>query len=65
MPERPSTYVRWFEDFTAADIESVGGKNASLGEMIAMLADRGIRVPRGFAITTDGYRRFVAHNDLH
>ncbi|MDX1660677.1 MAG: phosphoenolpyruvate synthase [Gemmatimonadota bacterium] len=64
MPETTPTFVRWFEDFTAEDIESVGGKNASLGEMIATLTDRGIRVPRGFAITTDGYRRFVEHNDI-
>ncbi|HUP18664.1 MAG TPA: phosphoenolpyruvate synthase [Gemmatimonadota bacterium] len=54
-------YIRWFEDATADDIDEVGGKNASLGEMIGTLADCGIRVPRGFAVTTSGYRRFVEH----
>lgn len=59
-----SPYVRWFDDFTAEDISAVGGKNASLGEMIATLQDSGIRIPRGFAITTSGYRRFIEHNQL-
>ncbi len=57
-------YIRWFEDFTADDIALVGGKNASLGEMISALQDVGIRVPRGFAITTAAYRRFVEHNQI-
>jgi pyruvate,water dikinase len=57
-------YVRWFEDFLAGDIAAVGGKNASLGEMIATLKEAGIRVPRGFAITTDGYWRLIRHNEI-
>ncbi|CAN5794799.1 phosphoenolpyruvate synthase [soil metagenome] len=57
-------YIRWFEDFSAGDIATVGGKNASLGEMIAALEDAGIRVPRGFAITTDAYWRLVRHNEI-
>ena len=57
-------YIRWFDDLTAADTGVVGGKNASLGEMIAALQDVGIRVPRGFAITTAAYRRFVEHNEI-
>jgi pyruvate,water dikinase len=48
----------------SGDVPQVGGKNASLGEMIGALERRGIRVPRGFATTAAAYRRFVEHNDL-
>ncbi len=57
-------YIRWFEDISAGDGDVVGGKNASLGEMISTLSDQGIRVPHGFAVTTQGYWRIVEHNDL-
>ncbi|MBH04590.1 MAG: phosphoenolpyruvate synthase [Xanthomonadales bacterium] len=46
------------------DVESVGGKNASLGEMISHLADAGVSVPDGFATTADAYRAFLAHDGL-
>ena len=46
------------------DVDQVGGKNASLGEMISQLADAGIRVPGGFATTAFAFREFLAHNDL-
>ncbi len=46
------------------DVSRVGGKNASLGEMIGALSDAGIRVPGGFAVTVDAYWAFVEHNDL-
>ena len=46
------------------DVEEVGGKNASLGEMISQLAAAGIRVPGGFATTAHAFREFLAHNDL-
>jgi pyruvate,water dikinase len=42
----------------------VGGKNASLGEMIASLKSLGVKVPEGFAVTADGYRAFIAHNNF-
>ena len=61
---RGDRYIRWFEDLTGDDVSLVGGKNASLGEMMAGLQDVGIRVPRGFAITTDAYRRFIEHNEI-
>lgn len=51
-----STYVRWFEDIRARDIASVGGKNASLGEMYSALSSQGVKVPNGFALTVDVYR---------
>jgi len=46
------------------DVPRVGGKNASLGEMIQHLEEAGIRVPGGFATTADAYWRFLDHNDL-
>lgn len=56
--------VRWFEDLTNDDVDEVGGKNASLGEMVRELGGVGIEVPEGFATTADAYRAFLAHNDL-
>lgn len=51
-------------DITMADLPQVGGKNASLGEMIGRLADRGVRVPGGFATTARAYRGFLAAGGL-
>ncbi|MBE0598430.1 MAG: phosphoenolpyruvate synthase, partial [Desulfuromonadales bacterium] len=59
-----SKWVRWFEDLTAGDVASVGGKNASLGEMIQTLESEGVRVPGGFATTAEAYRRYLEANDL-
>ena len=56
--------VRWFRDLGLADLDQVGGKNSSLGEMISQLSDLGVRVPDGFATTADAYRRFVGQQDL-
>ena len=58
------SYVRWFEDLTNRDVSQVGGKNASLGEMIGTLKEEGIRVPGGFATTARAYEAFVLHNGL-
>jgi len=54
-----SDYVVRFEDLRIGDVPRVGGKNASLGEMIGNLASRGIRVPGGFATTAAAYRGFL------
>ncbi len=56
--------IRWFENLTSGDVPIVGGKNASLGEMIRALKGRGIRVPDGFATTAEAYRAFLEANDL-
>ena len=53
-----------FDHLRMTDVERVGGKNASLGEMISQLAGAGIRVPGGFATTAAAFREFLAHNDL-
>ena len=57
-------FVRRFEELSVQDVPLVGGKNASLGEMIAQLASEGVRVPGGFATTSEAYWRFVDANDL-
>lgn len=59
-----SGYIKWFSNITGDDVDSVGGKNASLGEMVRELGEKGIRVPRGFATTSEAYRRFLEHNRL-
>jgi pyruvate,water dikinase len=56
--------VRWFSEIGLADLDQVGGKNSSLGEMIGNLKSAGVRVPDGFATTADAYRRFVAQTEL-
>ncbi|MBE0429223.1 MAG: phosphoenolpyruvate synthase [Thermoleophilia bacterium] len=58
------SYIRWFEDLDSGDVAIVGGKNASLGEMIGSLKEEGIRVPDGFATTAAAYREYVSHNVL-
>lgn len=54
----------WFEALGRGDVARVGGKNASLGEMVSSLGAKGIRVPTGFATTADAYRDYLAVNNL-
>jgi pyruvate,water dikinase len=63
MPD-DSRQVTWFEDIGRADVNRVGGKNASLGEMVRHLGARGINVPPGFATTADAYWHFLESNRL-
>jgi pyruvate,water dikinase len=56
-----AVYVASFENLRMTDVESVGGKNASLGEMISQLAEAGVRVPGGFATTAQAFRDFLNH----
>ena len=63
-PKHQDAYVLPFEELRMTDIESVGGKNASLGEMISQLASAGVRVPTGFATTSLAFQDFLAHNTL-
>jgi pyruvate,water dikinase len=56
--------IRWFENLCVDDVPVVGGKNASLGEMIRSLKKEDIRVPDGFATTAEAYREFLHTNDL-
>jgi pyruvate, water dikinase len=56
--------IAWFADLSLADIDQVGGKNASLGEMVRSLTSAGVRVPDGFATTADAYRQFISEGGL-
>jgi pyruvate,water dikinase len=58
------TDVLWFSDLALSDLDQVGGKNASLGEMVRNLASAGVKVPDGFATTADAYRRFLGASGL-
>ena len=57
-------YVIPFENLRNTDVGSVGGKNASLGEMISQLTQKEIRVPTGFATTAYAFQEFLKHDDL-
>ena len=56
--------IRWFSELGMADLEQVGGKNASLGEMVSNLAALGVAVPDGFATTAEAYREFLGATGL-
>lgn len=59
-----SKYITKLDDLTINDVEKVGGKNASLGEMIGNLSNLGVSVPTGFATTANAYREFLATGGL-
>ena len=56
--------IVWLKDVGMSDVEKVGGKNASLGEMISGLNSQGVRVPGGFATTAEAFESFLGHSDL-
>lgn len=61
MQAEPSPdFIIWLQDLGIADVAAVGGKNASLGELLRALGAAGVRVPRGFATTAQAYRNFLA-----
>ncbi|MGD8635043.1 MAG: PEP/pyruvate-binding domain-containing protein, partial [Gammaproteobacteria bacterium] len=57
-------YILRLDELGMGDVERVGGKNASLGEMISNLENLGVTVPGGFATTADAYRDFLAQDEL-
>jgi pyruvate,water dikinase len=57
-------YIAWLQDLGMADLDRVGGKNASLGEMIGQLSDLGVSVPGGFATTAEAFRDFLEQSGL-
>lgn len=57
-----SQYIKWFNELSIKDVDLVGGKNASLGEMYQNLTAEGIRIPNGFAITADAYKMLLDTN---
>ncbi len=64
QPDREKALVLWFEEVGITDIPLVGGKNASLGEMIQQLTPKGVNVPTGFATTAYAYRYFIEQAGL-
>ena len=56
--------IVWLKDVSMTDVEKVGGKNASLGEMISGLNSQGVRVPGGFATTAEAFESFLEYSDL-
>ena len=56
-------FIKKFEELRITDIPLVGGKNASLGEMIQQLSSKGVRIPSGFATTADAFRYFLKEFD--
>lgn len=62
-PQPP--HVLWFEQLARGDVALVGGKNASLGEMVQQLGRKGIQVPPGFATTAQAFRSYLAANNLN
>jgi len=59
ITDKENKFVLWFEEVGIEDVPMVGGKNASLGEMIQQLTKKGVNVPTGFATTAHAYRYFV------
>ena len=59
------SYLKWLDETSIDEIELVGGKNASLGEMIKNLKHLNIKVPFGFIVTADSYDFFMTHNNLN
>ncbi|MBY0353139.1 phosphoenolpyruvate synthase [Candidatus Babeliales bacterium] len=57
-------FIKLFEEISIKDLNSVGGKNASLGEMIQSLTTKGVQVPSGFAITANAYRHLLSANNI-
>jgi pyruvate,water dikinase len=57
-------YLKWLHEVELSDIPTVGGKNASLGEMIQRLSRLGVKVPGGFVVTVASYEAYIAHNEL-
>ncbi|MBU0975816.1 hypothetical protein KJ918_03380, partial [Patescibacteria group bacterium] len=61
---RSKKFILWFDELTNKDVPYVGGKNASLGEMIQYLGAKGVLIPSGFAITASAYDAHIQKNNL-
>ena len=57
-------YLVWLDEVGIEDIPLVGGKNASLGEMVRNLSSLGVNVPYGFVVTSESYYEFIRYNNL-
>ena len=59
------SYIKWFDNIGLKDINQVGGKNASLGEMISNFSSLAVKIPYGFAVTTYAFDHFMKYNNLY
>ncbi|MFY9269904.1 MAG: phosphoenolpyruvate synthase [Candidatus Manganitrophaceae bacterium] len=64
ISKKKNRYIRWFDEIGINDVPLVGGKNASLGEMVRELSSKGVKVPNGFAVTAEAYRYFLQEAKL-
>lgn len=64
MQQQAQEYVLWYQELGMHDVNRVGGKNASLGEMISNLANAGVQVPGGFATTSYAFNEFLEQSGL-
>ncbi len=62
--EKKENFIKWYSEVGIADVPSVGGKNAALGEMYSNLVPLGVNIPDGFALTADAYRHFFKKTGL-
>ena len=58
-------YVLWYQELGMGDVSRVGGKNASLGEMISNLSNAGVQVPGGFATTSHAFNEFLEQSGIN
>ena len=61
---KSSKFILWFNEIGIEDVPSVGGKNASLGEMYKNLTKKGVNIPNGFAITAYAYNYFLEEENI-
>jgi pyruvate,water dikinase len=64
MISKSKKQILWFKEITKKDVPLVGGKNASLGEMFSLLSQKGVRIPNGFALTSEAYWYFLRANGI-
>ncbi len=64
MVSKSKKQILWFKEITKQDVPLVGGKNASLGEMVSVLSKKGVNIPDGFALTSESYWYFLRANDI-
>src|SRR5680860_36752 len=64
MKNRKEKYILWYNEVTNTDVDLVGGKNASLGEMYQKLTKKNVSIPNGFALTANAYRHFMKDSGL-
>ncbi|MGH2565975.1 MAG: PEP/pyruvate-binding domain-containing protein, partial [Ginsengibacter sp.] len=61
---KKNKYILNLNEVSIGDIETVGGKNASLGEMLQHLTELGVNIPNGFVVTVAAYQNFIEYNNL-